>query len=83
MGYKHPETKNGEVLLGNFDLISWRSVGWLSKRAGEVAYDMFGNVVPELFPGFALASETGFEVSEVERRHGLSNEGKRELLRIS
>jgi len=53
----HPEQLSGEIHLLNSEPETVRYIGWKSKRAGEVAYDVDGNVVPGNVPVFVQAEE--------------------------
>ncbi|MDO8560786.1 MAG: hypothetical protein Q7R91_01055 [bacterium] len=65
----HPELQDGEVFLTNasdddWDRISddphssWESIGWKTKRMGNVAYDIIeGKPVPGMFPVFVQKRE--------------------------
>jgi hypothetical protein len=57
----HPEQRSGEIHLFNSEPDKVRYVGWKSKRAGEVAYGVDGNIEPGKVPVFVLATE--FEAS--------------------
>lgn len=57
----HPELRRGEVFVTNTDADHYRFVGWETKRAGEVSYDIYGEPLderwPNSFPVFAQRSE--------------------------
>ena len=67
----HPELQEGEVFLTNAfddripmhiddyvdDRSDWESIGWRSKRMGEVAYDIYGNPINGMFPVFVGRDE--------------------------
>lgn len=53
----HPEQRSGEIHLFNSESDKVRYIGWKSKRAGEVAYDVNGDIEPSKVPVFVLASE--------------------------
>jgi hypothetical protein len=40
---EHPETKEGEIFLGNFIEIHFQHLPWKAKRMGKVAYDADDN----------------------------------------
>lgn len=44
--FKHPELREGEYYWGNFTKEDYESVSWKTKRMGEVAYDIWGKVIP-------------------------------------
>lgn len=46
----HPELRKGEVFITNADADSYRFVGWETKRAGEVSYDISGEPLGERWP---------------------------------
>ena len=51
---KHPELQDGEVFLTNADAEGWRTIGWRTKRQGNVAYDRDGSPVRSLEPFFPV-----------------------------
>lgn len=57
----HPETREGEVFITNTDHSDYNHIGWTTKRAGDVAYDIYGKPIgrgwPGSFPVFAQKSE--------------------------
>jgi len=54
----HPEAREGEVFLGNFDDEGLFHVGWHTKRKGSVAYDVTNKPVKYgLFPVFVQRTE--------------------------
>ena len=56
----HPECLDDEVFLTNADVEGWNSIGWASKRRGQVAYDKLGRVVlsaRDFFPVFVGRDE--------------------------
>jgi hypothetical protein len=53
----HPEQLSGEIHLGNSDPSTVRYIGWKTKRVGEVAYDMDGEVEAGKVPVFVMAEE--------------------------
>lgn len=53
----HPEQRTGEIYILNSTLETFRYTGWKTKRAGEVAFDVDGNVLPNQIPIFIMASE--------------------------
>ena len=55
----HLEIQEGERFLGNMDKEGFRSTGWNTKRKGEVAFDIHGNVIKhsDLFPVFMQKEE--------------------------
>ena len=53
----HPEQEPGEVHLCNLAQGAVRSIGWKSKRAGEVAYDWNGQTIEGQVPVFVQAQE--------------------------
>jgi len=58
---QHPECHPGETFLGNADDEGLAACGWKSKRLGNVAYDVEGDVIPpssgRLKPLFASTDE--------------------------
>lgn len=71
----HPETLPNEVFLENSDEAHYRAVGWRSKRKGNTAYDIYGNIVRtsrDFFPVFVLRDEitaAGFTLVEEAPQH--------------
>lgn len=61
MSWMHPELREGEVLIGNHTLESFEKVGWETKRMGNFAYTVNGELISSepqyLFPVFAKRSE--------------------------
>lgn len=57
----HPELKEGEMFIGNFTEEQFPMSRWETKRAGNVAYDIFGKPVKSdntrVFPGFMKIEE--------------------------
>jgi hypothetical protein len=60
----HPEVREGEAWLTNMlpDRIidgqtDWEAIGYKTKRAGQVAYDLKGNPVEGYLPVFVQKSE--------------------------
>ena len=53
----HPELQDGEKFLSNENEESFRRIGWKTKRSGNEAYDVRGNVVKYLFPVFVQKDE--------------------------
>ena len=55
----HPELKDGEVLIGNFDDDNYRMCDWKTRRVGQKAYDAAGELVAgdKLFPVFVQRTE--------------------------
>ncbi len=70
----HPECKEGEVFVSNasYDdggfhggVSSWKQIEYKTKRAGDVAYDIYGNIIDTArfdgswatFPVFAKQEE--------------------------
>jgi hypothetical protein len=59
----HPELREGEVLLGNFDSSGYQDISrWKTKRKGVTPYDIDGKQVyvdpdSELFPVFVKRQE--------------------------
>lgn len=53
----HPEAHEGEVWIANLPPNQIDTIRWQSKRVGRVAYDIEGNVIPNVFPVFAKAFE--------------------------
>lgn len=62
----HPETRCGEIFLGNFSGESFVEIRWKSKRRGMVAYDIDGRTIdsPGFFPVFAETSELGEQITK-------------------
>jgi hypothetical protein len=56
-GDDHPELMPGEVFLTNDNCENFDEIGYQTKRAGNVAYDIHGNVIEGLFPVFVKKSE--------------------------
>ena len=58
--WKHPEQRDDEVYLGNFDNFGYAIIGWRTKRMGNVAYRDDGNLLNDknLFPVFKDIKET-------------------------
>jgi hypothetical protein len=60
---KHPEQKENEVFLGNFTKGGYYSIGWKTKRVGEIAYyaDISKviphNYNPKYYPIFVQSAE--------------------------
>jgi hypothetical protein len=59
---EHPEIKSGEVFITNADASSFFSVGWKTKRRGNIALDSLGRPIgqrawPGCFPVFAQKNE--------------------------
>ena len=59
----HPEIKEGEVYLGNSNVLDFHNFRWKSKRLGNVAYSHINGKLnllqraPELRPVFVQRSE--------------------------
>jgi hypothetical protein len=53
----HPEQYVDEVLMGNYEDISWLLSSYTTKRTGRHAYDLDGRKVPGAFPVFVKRSE--------------------------
>ncbi len=56
----HPETRAGEVLVGNFSPEGFEKVAWTTKRKGTTAYSASGKAPTSdgsFFPVFAQRSE--------------------------
>jgi hypothetical protein len=53
----HPEQRSGEIFLCNLNGPGAKSVGWKSKRIGEIAYDQSGRIIDGDVPVFVAASE--------------------------
>ena len=67
----HPEILGGEMFLSNMNEERFRSTRWNTKRKGEVAFDVHGNVIKHysLFPIFVQKEEydTGMKVLRKEQ----------------
>ncbi len=52
--WKHPEGKQGEVFIGNYNLSNFSLIKWKTKRLGKVPYNTQGNVMKavDFFPVF-------------------------------
>jgi disulfide oxidoreductase YuzD len=57
----HPELKPGEIWLTNATHESYERIGWTTKRAGNIAYDIYGEKAGEMTYGF-YADEAFFPV---------------------
>lgn len=58
----HPECQSDEVFVTNSDNEGFYSIGWETKRKGEMAYDIYGNPIskigwPRSFPVFVKKEE--------------------------
>lgn len=59
-GAHHPEQRKGEIFMGNATLDDFEKSLWTTKRAGNTAYDLDGNVIVHhepVTPWFVSASE--------------------------
>ncbi len=68
---KHSELREGEVFITNIGFTrlhcpieygddnrsDWDSIGWKTKRMGEVAYDIYGRPINGMRPVFVQRSE--------------------------
>lgn len=64
----HPELRKEEKFLGNVNEEGFRRIGWTTKRRGEVAYDIYGNIIKsDLFPVFVQKEEynTGMKILHI------------------
>ncbi len=67
--FVHPECKTSERWLTNCAKDSpddFEAIGYQTKRAGQVAYDINGKEVPSHFPVFILESEYNSRHPEVK-----------------
>ena len=53
----HPELRKGEMFFTNVDTKGFRRMGWVTKRQGQIAYDVNGKVVQGHLPVFIQKSE--------------------------
>ena len=53
----HPELRSGEIFLTNADQEGWSTIGWKSKRKGQIAYDRSGNRLFSTQPFFPVFVE--------------------------
>jgi hypothetical protein len=64
---RHPELKDGEVLLGNVKPAAVRHLGWKTMRFGETAYGKDGNPVNgESKPLFVTRDEATANGNEID-----------------
>jgi len=59
----HPELRPGEIFVTNAILRDYHLVGWSTKRAGNIAYDLSGEVAEGCFPVFVQIAEIEAEES--------------------
>ena len=74
--WKHPEIEEGEILLGNFDEEGFKSVGWETRREGQIAYDTvehkpLGNSWKGSFPVFIERSEIEAKIANLDEKKDL------------
>ena len=65
----HPELREGEIFLNNVkpadeEYQGFAAIGWKTKRLGNIAYNVFGDILPHHRPVFVLRSE--MEQADVE-----------------
>jgi len=65
----HPETRAGEVFLGNYLNVGWdnmsaqdraagpEGIGYNTKRVGEHAFSKDGRIIPDMIPVFVQQTE--------------------------
>lgn len=66
---KHPELREGEILLTNSNETDYESIGWNvggtkkleSLRKGRIAYDSKGEIVKDFFPVFVNRNRYAIE----------------------
>lgn len=54
---RHPEIESGEMFLTNSDIDGYENIHWETKRKGDVAYDINGNIIKGMFPVFISREE--------------------------
>lgn len=54
---EHPEIQEGEILLTNSRKEDIDTIGWNTKRIGNIAYDTEGNIAEGLYPVFVHKTE--------------------------
>jgi len=52
----HPELRPGEVFLTN-SFADAKAIGYISKRIGKMAYDIYGNTIEDYVPVFVSKDE--------------------------
>ena len=69
----HPEKLENEIYLGNYVPETLYLCGWLSKRVGNVAYDIYGKVIEKnyhgLMPVFIKKEEVQNRIKDPEYWH--------------
>lgn len=53
----HPELRKGEMFFSNDNEEGYKRIGLQTKRMGDVAYDVRGNVIKYLLPTFVQKDE--------------------------